>query len=142
VEVCFSLFWDLVGVIGAGCGSFVWLAELFGKHSSDVNLVPLCLMWTIWKDRNQNTFEDVASSKSQFLECFASFLFDWSCAWGLTFSSSVIHFIVSLSLKIHTTLIQSLFDTHMYTLCTQSCLFFNEIFLLLIKKKFANKAGC
>ena len=31
----------------------------FGKHNSEVwNLVPLCLMWTVWRERNRRTFED------------------------------------------------------------------------------------
>ena len=43
------------------------------------------------------TFEDVSSSKSQLLNCFASTLFDWSRAWGFTSSSNVTDFISSLS---------------------------------------------
>ena len=33
-----------------------------GKHSSQIwNLVPLCILWCIWKERNQRTFEDLVS---------------------------------------------------------------------------------
>ena len=33
-----------------------------GKHLSNVwNLVPLCLMWCIWRECNRRTFEDVDS---------------------------------------------------------------------------------
>ena len=31
----------------------------FGKHHSSIwNLVPLCLMWTIWRERNARVFDD------------------------------------------------------------------------------------
>ena len=77
---------------------FGWL-YYFGKHSSDVwNIVPLCLMWTIWREPNQRTFEDLASSENQFSEYFVS-LFERSHAWGLTSSTSVMYFIASLSLN-------------------------------------------
>ena len=61
---------------------FSWWNGL-GRHSSDIwNLVPLCLMWIVWKGCNRCTFEDVSNSNCQHLDCFASTLFDWSRAWG------------------------------------------------------------
>ena len=37
---------------------FCWYHWL-GKHSSDIwNLVPSCLMWTIWTEQNRHSFED------------------------------------------------------------------------------------
>ena len=39
-------------------GWWNWL----GKHLSQIwNLVPLCILWCIWKERNQRTFEDLVS---------------------------------------------------------------------------------
>ena len=36
-----------------------------GKHSLAFwNMVSLCLMWTIWGERNQHTFEDVECMRS------------------------------------------------------------------------------
>ena len=50
-----------------------------GRHSSNVwNLVPLYLMWIVWKERNSCTFEDVSSMDIQLRDCFASNLFKWS----------------------------------------------------------------
>ena len=37
----------------------------FGKHSSNImNFVPLCLMWLLWKEQINHTFEDTDSSKN------------------------------------------------------------------------------
>ena len=78
---------------------FRWHNSL-GKFSSDFwNLVPLCLMWTIWRERNRRTFNDVFKTTLQLLDCFTSTLFDWSTAMGFTTSNSVLDFIASLSLS-------------------------------------------
>ena len=76
---------------------FSWWNAL-GRHSSDVwNLVPLCLMWTVWKDRNSRIFEDVSSTDIQLRDCLASSLFEWSKVSGYSTSSSIIAFISALS---------------------------------------------
>ena len=68
------------------------------KHSSQIwNLVPLCILWCIWKERNQRTFEDLDSSGDQMLASFSGTLFDWSPAWGLMTSDSLPSFLSSLS---------------------------------------------
>ena len=42
---------------------FSWWNWL-GKHSSSIwNLVSLCLMWCIWRERNRQTFEDLDRSE-------------------------------------------------------------------------------
>ena len=64
-------------------------------------MVPICLMWTIWKERNQRTFEDVSRSDKQVLESFTLTLFDWSRTWGFTTSSSITEFSSSLYLPSH-----------------------------------------
>ena len=77
---------------------FSWWNWL-GKHSSYIwNLVPLCLMWCIWNERNRWTFEDLDRSKDHLLDIFSGSLFDWARAWGLTSSDSLALFLSSLSL--------------------------------------------
>ena len=72
-----------------------WLRKL----SSNIwNLVPLCLMWCIWKDRNRQTFEDLDRSEDQLLALFAGSLFDWAGARGLTSSDSIPFFFSPLLL--------------------------------------------
>ena len=65
----FGIQWVILGrVMDLLFGWYNW----FGKHSSDVwNLVPLCLMWSVWRECNRCTFKDLESSESQLLECFA-----------------------------------------------------------------------
>jgi hypothetical protein len=70
----------------------------FGKHSSAVwNLVPSCVMWSLWRERNNRTFEDIEHSVGQLIEFCMSSLFDWSRAWGFTTSTSIGGFLESLS---------------------------------------------
>jgi hypothetical protein len=69
----------------------------FGKHHSEVwNLVPLCLMWTVWQERNRHTFEDTEHSRTKLIELFYGLLFEWSRVWGYTTTSSLADFVVSL----------------------------------------------
>jgi hypothetical protein len=76
---------------------FGW-RKWFGKNFSAVwNLVPLCLMWTIWQERNRRIFEDLKRSGNQLLEYFSGLLFDWSRVWGFTAFTSLLDFIASLS---------------------------------------------
>ena len=45
------------------------------KHSSQIwNLVPLCILWCIWKERNRRTFEDLNSFGDQMLASFSGTL--------------------------------------------------------------------
>ena len=89
LEFCgvFVFWWHWVGSLWAGGGVIIWLVQWIRKLSSDIwNLVPLCLMWTLWHERNRRTFEDAAKSECQLLDCFISLLFDWSKALGFTTS--------------------------------------------------------
>jgi hypothetical protein len=72
----------------------------WGKSSSRVwNLVPHCLMWTIWRERNGHTFEDVENHVGKIIELFMGSLYDWSCAWGISSSHSLGDFLESLTLS-------------------------------------------
>ena len=66
-----------------GDRSAIWVEELVGEHLSGIwNLAPLCLMWSIWRECNNCTFEDEESSGNQLLASFIFSLFDWSRAWN------------------------------------------------------------
>ena len=75
---------------------FCWYHWL-GKHNSDIwNLVPGCLMWTIWTERNRRTFEDEEKTVVQLLEYCQRTLFDWSRCWGYSDCSTIMDFLLSL----------------------------------------------
>jgi hypothetical protein len=68
-----------------------------GKHSSDIwNLVPHCLMWSLWHERNSRIFEDKEQSLIHLQESFVGRLYDCSRSWGFTTASSLPEFAVSL----------------------------------------------
>ena len=46
-------------------------------------------MWTVWRERNSRTFEDVMKSTDQLLGSFVESLFDWSRAGGFTTTNTV-----------------------------------------------------
>ena len=96
VYITFGLSWVISSSIpDLLFGWWNWL----GKHSSQIwNLVPLCILWCIWREWNQRTFEDLNSSDDQMLASFSRTLFDWSQAWGLTSSNFLPSFLCSLSL--------------------------------------------
>ena len=72
----------------------------FGKQNSKIwNLVPLCLMWSIWRERNNRTFKDKEQSLPKLVELFYGLLFDWARVWGLTMEKSLAAFVVSLSVS-------------------------------------------
>ena len=70
----------------------------FGKHYSEVwNLVPACVMWSLWRERNNRTFEDVELSTTKLIESCMGALFEWSRGWGFSTASSVGGFLDSLN---------------------------------------------
>ena len=75
---------------------FSWWNWL-GKHSSSIwNLVSLCLMWCIWRERNRQTFEDLDRSEDQLLAL--SSLVPFFIGLGLGDSQLVTLFLYSLVL--------------------------------------------
>ena len=74
---------------------FSWWNWL-GKHPSNIwNLVPMCLMWCIWRERNRRTFEDLDKSEAN---CLLSFLDPFLIGLGLGDSLLVTLFLFSLAL--------------------------------------------
>ena len=74
------------------------LGEWWSKRPNSAiwNLTPSCLMWTIWKERNWQTVEDVECTSTQLQASFVSSLYEWSFVSGLTNSNSIHSFIDSI----------------------------------------------
>ncbi len=53
-------------------------------------------MWTVWRERNSRTFDDMKKSDDQLLGSFVESLFVWLRAWGFTTASTVHDFVAVL----------------------------------------------
>ena len=79
---------------------FAWRNWL-GTYSSKVwNLVPACLMWLVWKERNVRNFEDVESPIDKLKTLLTRTLFEWSRIWGFMHCNSLSDFLISISLSL------------------------------------------
>ena len=89
----FGIDWVMPGSVAELlCCWHHWL----GKYNSDIwNLVPGCLMWTIWTKHSWRSFEDIEKSLVQLLDLCQRTLFDWSWCWGLSDCSTIIDFLLS-----------------------------------------------
>ena len=98
--VCGVLSLELLGFCGFSQDrlQISFLASGIGWGSTHWNLVHLCLMWCIWKERNRQTFEDLDRPNDQLLASFTGSLFDWSRAWRLISRESLPLFLSSLFL--------------------------------------------
>ena len=65
-----------------------------GKFNSDIwNMVPACLMWIVWTERNRHSFEDTEKSLVQLQTLCQKTLFNWSRCWGFLDCSTILKFI-------------------------------------------------
>ena len=118
---------------------FSWYHWL-GKHSSNIwDLVPDCLMWTIWTKRNRWSFEDEGKIMAQLIEFRQRTIFDWSQCWGFLrlfypFGFSFIYQNRLGAASVFLFLFFPLFTT-MNSLCFSYFSFINNILFLLIKKQ-------
>ena len=92
----FGILWVMPGLVAGLLSCFY---QWHGKHNSDIwNLVPGCLMWIVWLERNRRSFENKEKTLDELkLLCHRSLL-EWSCCWGFTDCSSLFEFLPSLSL--------------------------------------------
>ena len=86
----FSIQWILLSSVAELL--FCW-NHWFGKHDSDIwNLIPGCLMWIVWMERNRRSFEDSEKSLVELIGLCQRSLFYWSQCWGFTECSSIVQF--------------------------------------------------
>jgi len=62
-------------------------------------MVPICLFWCIWRERNLRCFENLESSLEEVLELFFYTLYVWSMAYLYPLSISFAEFLASFSLS-------------------------------------------
>jgi hypothetical protein len=56
---------------------------LCGRMRSAVvwKMVPHCIVWCIWRERNNRCFEDTTRSRKEFLHFFLFTLYSWTLGW-------------------------------------------------------------
>ena len=92
----FGIQWVMPGSMESlvSCWSY-WL----GKFTLDIwNMVPGCLMWVVWMERNWRSFEAKEKLLVQLQVLCQGTLFDWFRCWGSSTCSSIIDFLSSLSI--------------------------------------------
>jgi hypothetical protein len=98
MEFCFPIFWHRLGVSGSNYGASFWVVELVWKDFfGGVELGYLLLDVDNMAGEKCRTFENIENSIGKIIEDFFGSLFDWSCVWGLTSSSSVGDLLESLA---------------------------------------------
>uniref|UniRef100_A0A2N9GYI8 Reverse transcriptase zinc-binding domain-containing protein n=1 Tax=Fagus sylvatica TaxID=28930 RepID=A0A2N9GYI8_FAGSY len=98
MEFCFPIFWHRLGVSGSNYGASFWVVELVWKDFfRGVELGYLLLDVDNMAGEKCRTFENIENSIGKIIEDFFGSLFDWSCVWGLTSSSSVGDLLESLA---------------------------------------------
>ena len=75
---------------------FVWRNWL-GNYSSIVwNMLPVCLIWLVWKECNAQTFEDIERPIELLKTSLARTLFEWSRIWGIMHCIFLFDFLISI----------------------------------------------
>ena len=81
---------------------FLFLGEnWFGKHQSTIwSMIPGCLLWLAWQERDNRIFEDNERSLDVLKHLLFGTLFQWVRIWGLTQCISISTFYNLLALAI------------------------------------------
>ena len=110
-------------------GLFACWQGRFGRHhNGDIwMVVPHCLMWCIWKERNGRCFEDIERSMPDIKLLFFRTLLDWFSVWRYHPFSSILDLLDFYNVR-------SWF-VHPCVLGCLSLFNINESFLLILKKK-------
>ena len=76
------------GLLLSGGGSFV------GRKSKKAwKVAPLCLFWTIWRERNKRAFENCKSLDQTFKSSFLYLFWDWARLYIGNGSMSLLDFV-------------------------------------------------
>ena len=132
-----SELWDMVfGLFGVNwivplsvVGLFAYWQGHFGRLCNGViwKIVPSCLMWCIWKERNNRCFEDSERAMPDLKLLFLKTLLDWFSVWRN-------HPLSILDLLDFCNFRSWLFSL-VYSLCAWMSFSFNEWILITYQKK-------
>ena len=73
----------------------------FGKHRNFMiwRVIPHCLMWCVWRERNRRSFENCERSYVEIKYFFLRSLYDWVAGWGIHPCLSFLEFLELCSLR-------------------------------------------
>ena len=111
----------------------------FGRFASRwnvivlIHMVPACLKWLVWKERNVRTFEDIERPIDMLKNLLAKTLFEWSRIWGFTYCNSLSNFLIFIRLSFWFDCI--CFKGSEFTIVNTLFLFINKTLIIYKKKK-------
>jgi hypothetical protein len=71
-----------------------WRGQLGNREVLQLwRLVPLCLMWCLWRERNARSFEDREIGLAELKRLFLQTLYNWRVAWNTTHVSTFSEFL-------------------------------------------------
>jgi hypothetical protein len=77
-----------------------WLAISLLKRSAVIwKMVPTCILWCVWKERNDRCFEDLERFLEEILASFFHTLYLWTVAFVSPLSFTFDEFLVRFSLS-------------------------------------------
>ena len=95
--------------------------QWLGKHYLDIwNLVPRCLMWIVWLERNRRSFEDKEKTLDELKVLCHHSLLEWSRCWSFMDCSSLSEFLSSLILV-----------SWLPSVCCAVCFFYFLLFIIM-----------
>ena len=134
-----SMVWILFGTLWVMPRSVVdlltcWMGSLGNSEAGKVwKMIPHCIMWCLWRERNDRTFNGVEKSIPALKFYFLHTLLDWSKASHLDFSSSLSDLVDLCSARLWCFLSSFLFHSGSLTVYLFGSFPFNEI--ITYKKK-------
>ena len=71
-----------------------WRGQLGNREVLQLwRLVPLCLMWCLWRERNARSFEDREIGLAELKRLFLQTLYNWRVAWNTMHVSTFSEFL-------------------------------------------------
>jgi hypothetical protein len=75
-----------------------WWKSIRPRSAAIWKMVPICIFWCVWKERNLRCFKDLENSMEDILALFFHILYLWTVAFLSLLLISFIDFLVRFSL--------------------------------------------
>jgi hypothetical protein len=73
-----------------------WWKAGWSRSATIWKMVPICILWCVWKERNLRCFEDLENSIENIVASFLHLLYLWTEAFlslvSISFSDFLVHF--------------------------------------------------